>query len=138
MDDNYIFEWFRFGDRDLAVAEHSLSLHPQPYEIICYLCQQTVEKYLKGYLFFCGIKPPKTHELDRLCEMCAEHDGRFNELFEQCETLTVYGTQPRYPYEIEVNEIHMKKALVFANQIKNFQPLITVRQELEQALAQEQ
>ena len=39
MDNKYILEWFIYGDRDIGVAEHSLSYNPQPYEIICYLCQ---------------------------------------------------------------------------------------------------
>ncbi len=31
---------------DLRSAEHLLKMHPVPIEIICYLCQQSAEKYL--------------------------------------------------------------------------------------------
>ena len=50
MDHEYIAEWFQFADIDLASAEHLQSMRPQPLEIICYHCQQSAEKNLKGYL----------------------------------------------------------------------------------------
>jgi len=134
MDNKYILEWFVYGDRDLGVAEHSLSYHPQPYEIICYLCQQSAEKYLKGFLFHNGVKPPKIHELDILCDMCVEFDDSFNDIYDQCETLSQYGVQPRYPQEMLIEEHHMLKALEYAMQIKNFSPLVVIRQEVEQTI----
>ena len=138
MEHKYIFEWFIYGDRDLGIAEHSLSYHPQPYEIICYLCQQSAEKYLKGYLFYNGVKPPKIHELDKLCDMCVEHNNLFDGIYDQCEILSQYGVQPRYPHEMFVEEHHMKKALEYARQIKEFAPLQAIRQELEQAIKEEE
>ena len=138
MDEKFVFEWFVYGDRDLAVAEHSLSLHPQPYEIICYLCQQSAEKYLKGYLVFKGIDDlPKIHNLDTLCDICGEYDDSFDEIQKPCGILTDYGVQPRYPHEMFIEEHHMKKALECARQIKDFAPLQAVRRELEKALSLE-
>jgi len=129
--------WFDFGDTDLRVAEHSLTLYPQPLEIICFHCQQSAEKYLKGYLRHNGTMPPKTHNLDTLCDMCSEHDSSFEGIYEQCEVLSDYGVQPRYPDEVDIEEHHMKKALECARQIKDFAPLQAVRRELEQALSLE-
>jgi HEPN domain-containing protein len=138
MDEKYILEWFLYGDRDLAVAEHSLSLHPQPYEIICYLCQQSAEKYLKGYLVYNNINDlPKIHNLDALCDMCEAYDESFDDIQKPCNALTDYSVQPRYPHEMLVEEHHMKKALEYARQIKEFAPLVTARQELEQAVKKE-
>jgi HEPN domain-containing protein len=135
MDKAFIYEWFLYGDRDLAVAEHSLSLNPQPYEIICYLCQQSAEKYLKGYLVYKGIiEPPKIHNLDSLCDMCEVYNDGFETLQNPCSVLTDYGVQPRYPHEMFIEEHHMKKALEYARLIKGFEPLQTARQELKQAL----
>jgi len=71
-----IYAWFQFADNDLDTAEVLLLYRPQSYEIICYHCQQTVEKYLKGYLLFKGVEfPPKTHNLLQLCEMCSYYDN---------------------------------------------------------------
>jgi len=52
-------EWQRLGEMDLSSAEHLLTMKPVPVEIICYLSQQSAEKYLKGYLVLHGINPPK-------------------------------------------------------------------------------
>ena len=138
MEPDFILEWFHYADADLSSAEHLLTKHPQPYELICYLCEQSAEKYLKGFLVYHGVlQPPKTHELNRLCGLCLEYDHRFNEIEMPCNTLTDYGVQPRYPHEMLIEEHHMKKALEYARMIRDFIPMQTVRQELEQALKEE-
>ena len=128
-------EWFRFGDNDLIVAEHSaLTLHPQPLEIICYHCQQAVEKYLKGYLVFHGVEePPRPHNLMTLCELCSESDPRFDSIVSKCNILNAYGVQPRYPDEIYIDESRTQTALTYAKEIRSFPPLTAVRYTLEQA-----
>ena len=85
MDSKDTWMWFDFADADLEAAEHLLTLHRPHYEIICYHCQQAAEKYLKGYLIYKGVLPPKTHELDRLCDMCLAHDSSFDEIYDPCE-----------------------------------------------------
>ena len=135
MDDKfekeYINEWFQFGDNDLTVAELTLSNYPEMYEIICYHCQQSSEKYLKGFLFYHGVKPPKIHEIDTLCEICAKFDAGFDEIIKICAVLTMYGVTPRYPYEAELDESNANQAIEYARQIKDFAPLVKVRDELE-------
>ncbi|MCL2513239.1 MAG: HEPN domain-containing protein [Oscillospiraceae bacterium] len=139
MDEKLILEWFRFADTDLTAANHLLSLYPQPLEIICYHCQQSAEKYLKGYLGYCGVdEPPKTHDLSRLCALCAEYDIKFDEIRNICAFLTEYGIQPRYPDEIEIDENDMKKALAYAEQVKAFEPLQAVRRKLEKGLEKDE
>jgi HEPN domain-containing protein len=60
-------EWFDIADKDLALAGHALgTMHPAPYELICYHCQQSAEKNLKGYIVFHGVVPPKVHDLPEL------------------------------------------------------------------------
>ena len=49
-------EWQKFAEMDLKSGEYLLNMHPVPMEIICYHCQQSAEKYLKGYLV-CSITP---------------------------------------------------------------------------------
>jgi len=134
MDKRLILEWFRFADTDLDTAEVLLEYRPQHYEIICYHCQQSVEKYLKGYLIYKGIdNPPKIHYLDDLCEMCEKFNEKFSEIIKPCVILTDYGVQPRYPEEMLIEEHHVKQALEYARQIRDFEPIQSVRKELEQA-----
>jgi len=135
MDNNFILEWFNFADIDLALAIHALSMHPQPLEAICYHCQQAVEKYLKGYIVYNGInEPPKIHNLDVLCKICEDYDERFIETRKICTILNRYGVQPRYPHEMEITEPEVIKALDYAKQMQNFEPLIEARKKLESIL----
>ena len=131
MEHDLIIEWFQFADMDLASAEHLLSMHPQPLEIICFLCQQSAEKNLKGYLIDKGVvEPPKTHNLDTLGILCSEYDNRFQEIKKACSVLTAYSVQPRYPNELGITENDMKKALEYARKIRDFEPLEEVRREV--------
>lgn len=104
MDSQDVWQWFDFADSDLEAAEHLLTLHRPRLEIICYHCQQAVEKYLKAYLVYRGVFPPKTHELDILCGKCAEFDQSFQGILKECVTLSDYAVQSRYP-----NEMHIAK-----------------------------
>jgi len=64
MEHEYVREWFDYADTDLASAEYLCGMHPKPLEIICYHCQQSAEKNLKGYLIFNGIaEPPKIRQI---------------------------------------------------------------------------
>ena len=132
MDKEFIAEWFRFADMDLESAEYLYGKRPQPLEIICYHSQQATEKYLKGYLLYNGVEPPKTHDLVELNDMCSDINERFNKLDKVCGSLTRYGVQPRYPREIGVTERDMQKALEYARQIRNFELLAEVRHEVGQ------
>ena len=131
MEREIIAEWFRFADMDLESAEYLQGKRPQPLEIICYLCQQSAEKNLKGYLIYNGIaEPPKIHNLLVLNNMCIEYEKRFNEIERACDTLNRYGVQPRYPNELGVTVNDTLKALEYARQVRDFELLAAVRKEL--------
>lgn len=42
-------EWFAIAEKDLKSAK-ILFEHDVDYGIVCFHCQQAIEKYLKGYL----------------------------------------------------------------------------------------
>lgn len=132
MDHEYIAEWFEFADVDLASAEYLQGMHPQPLEIICYHCQQAAEKYLKGYLLYKGIEPPKTHDLLFLYAKCMNIDSSFCEIDKACGALNRYSSQPRYPQEIGVTENDTLMALEYTRGIRDFDLLASVRMELGQ------
>ena len=113
-------EWQRLAEMDLHSAEFLLNMHPVPLEIICYHCQQSAEKYLKGYLVLNGKNPPKTHDLDELCKLCADMSDTFTEIADHCSDLTAYGVQPRYPMEMMLEEQDTLQALNSAKAIRDF------------------
>lgn len=117
---NIVKEWFDFADKDIRSAKHLLNMQPVPLEIICYHCEQAAEKVLKGYLIHQDIEPPRTHDLRLLCKMCLNIDVAFDEISQACINLTPFGVHPRYPFEIEIFETDMQKAIIDADHVVNF------------------
>lgn len=113
-------EWQRFAAMDLDSAEYLLKMHLVPIEIICYHCQQSAEKYLKGYLVLCGKNPPKIHDLDELCKLCTGLSDTFKNIADHCSDLTAYGVHSRYPMEMMLEEQDMRQALNSAKAIRDF------------------
>ena len=113
-------EWFKIADLDLSSAEFLQKMNPVPIEIICFHCQQSAEKYLKGFLALSGEDIKKTHDLIQLNKMCQEYDKNFETIAEECLMLTDYGVQVRYPFPMDVIESDMKVALRSAQKIKDF------------------
>jgi HEPN domain-containing protein len=130
-------EWQRIAAMDLSTAEYLLGMSPLPIEIICYHCQQSAEKYLKGYLVFCGMAPPRMHDLDELCKLCVKLSDIFNNIADQCSDLTAYGVQPRYPMELILEEEDMQQALASARAIRNI-ILTDVMEKIDQKQKQDE
>ena len=114
-------QWIEFADRDLALAEHTAkTMWPIPHEIVCYHCQQFVEKYLKAFLVSKGQEPPYIHDLAKLAALCEIENPDFGQIKQKCIILTEYGVQPRYPSYMEIIKEDMDRALHFATDIKTF------------------
>jgi HEPN domain-containing protein len=113
-------EWFHIADFDLHSAEFLTNMNPMPVEIICYHCQQSAEKYLKGFLALHGEEIHKTHDLIRLNRLCLKYSDTFLEITEDCLNVTDYGVNVRYPFPMELNESDARSALQSAQRIKQF------------------
>ena len=114
-------QWLEIADNDLAVANFSAqNMWPIPYAIICFHCQQAVEKYLKWFLVLNDIDPPKTHDLEELEKLCENIAPQFSTIYEECSVLSGYAVQSRYPNEMYVEKHDMDKALNFAKTIREF------------------
>lgn len=113
-------EWLGFANQDFSSAKYLMGMRPTPLEIICYHCEQSSEKALKGYLIQNDIEPPRTHDLRLLCKMCSAIDNSFDEISQFCINLTPYGVQSRYPFEIDILESDMQKAVIEANHVMRF------------------
>ena len=120
-DKELLQQWLDKGNDDLRSAEYLSTMHhPTPDEVICFLCQQSSEKYLKGFLFLNEIEPPKTHNLKELMEMCEKMNSKFSVLLPQLDALRVYAVLPRYPNELGITIDDMKIALGYAKTVKEF------------------
>ena len=121
MDNNLLAkEWFDIAETDLSSANYLLTMFPLPIEIICYHCQQSAEKYLKGFLVLSNHEVIKTHDLVVLNNLCCEYDDDFEEIKDECLRLTDYSTSVRYPYPFDLNKQDMNLALKDASRVKEF------------------
>lgn len=113
-------EWFDIAETDLLSAEFLQNMHPVPVEIICYHCQQSAEKYLKGYLSLHGKQITRSHDLVLLNSMCCEIDEVFEEINEDCLMLTDFSVTVRYPFHLDLDEHDMVAALEQSKRIREF------------------
>ena len=107
-----IKEWMDFAEMDFLTAKHLYEhMYPKPLEIICYHCQQCIEKLLKGVLISKDVTLRKTHDLGLLAEMLQDYTDVDEKYLEMCDDLTPYGVKIRYPQELFIEEYHVEKAL---------------------------
>lgn len=122
-------QWLSYGDEDLRLARHALTLSTgPPYRLIAYHAQQCAEKHLKAYLVFHRVDFPYTHNISRLLELCAEQ-ASWSESLQDAEELTPFAITTRYPGEDEeVTQAEAFRAIDLAS---------NVRQAVRKALAEE-
>jgi len=114
-------QWFIKAEEDLGSAE-ILFRENGPADTICFLCQQAVEKYLKGYLILKRKKFGKIHDLAALLAVCGEIDKEFLDWYKETEKLTSYYIETRYPPDVPVSytKEEAKEALKLAEEILEF------------------
>ncbi|GHU41675.1 hypothetical protein FACS1894190_10080 [Spirochaetia bacterium] len=114
-------QWFDIAGKDLTSAEILLNnMHPVPDEIVCFHCQQSVEKYLKGFMFLHDTIPPKIHDLVQLLNLCVSIQSDFSTLLSKCTFINRFSVLPRYPNELQINDNDVRLALQYAKDIKAF------------------
>ncbi|GHV43378.1 hypothetical protein AGMMS49546_24780 [Spirochaetia bacterium] len=122
-------EWLRYAENDLGSAEFLLGRRPIPIEIICFHCQQSTEKALKGLLVLHEIRPPTIQNLQELFFLCKPFTADIDTIQTPCKNLNAYSVQPRYPNEMVTTEEEMKKALADAKAVMEFiRPLYPLRE----------
>ncbi len=89
-------EWFERGDHDLETAQLLLDERGH-IDVIAYHIQQTIEKYLKGFLIIHGEKPPRIHELDVLLGRVLQIAPELSQYIGLCEKASRYYIDSRYP-----------------------------------------
>ena len=72
---------------------------PQLNDLICFLCQQAGEKYIKALLQELGWAIPRIHDLDDLLDLLLPHDATLRRLRRGMLFLTQFAVEYRYPGE---------------------------------------
>ena len=113
-------EWINKAQNDIKTAK-ILYQEKGPTDSLCFHCQQTAEKYLKGFLIFHQKEFPKAHDLILLLNLCRKIDKTFKDIQEEVIALNRYYIETRYPPEVPVySRQECKKALKNAERIVQF------------------
>ena len=92
--DEYIKEWIAKADKDIKTVEIMKEIEDVT-EIVCFHCQQAVEKYLKTLLIANDIEFSKTHNIDFLLKKCMDINQDFKKFIGN--SLSEYAVDTRYP-----------------------------------------
>jgi HEPN domain-containing protein len=90
-------EWIGKAEDDFQFARISLIEKKPFYAHICFLYQQSAEKYLKAFTLTQGLKFQKTHDLAALLQKCIEKAPAIESLADDCDLLATFYVETRYP-----------------------------------------
>ena len=131
MNINDVKEWMIIADDDFDSANILNESVRKHMEVICYLCAQAAEKYLKCYLIYNDIVPEKTHNLVLLNDKCIEINGNFQEIKMECGFINRYINEIRYPYRIQVYEADLTYVIKSVEKIRNMEIFKEIRDEIQ-------
>ncbi len=92
-------QWIAKAANDLLGADNNLKAENVPCDVVCFHCQQAVEKLLKAGLVAEGRPFTRTHDLMTLLEELLRTNPSAEELRDQLALLMPYAVEIRYPDE---------------------------------------
>ena len=90
-------EWLTKAEGDLQVADAQMQGGSPVLDVVCFLCQQAVEKYLKTWLTEQSIAFPRTHDLEARGKLCQPSLPEIANFVHDLRYLTTFGVEVRYP-----------------------------------------
>lgn len=112
-------EWINRAKSCLTIAE-SYKDETVYLEDLCFNAQQSVEKALKGLIFYLGLKPPKTHFLNELIQVISKRMP-IPESIKGCIDLNDYAVFTRYPDDYKsIDEEEYNDAVKIAKNVYNW------------------
>lgn len=123
MSKKYVLRWCKKAESDLRAVRELLEAKTPLTDIICFHCQQAVEKYLKAFLTSQNIEAGRTHDIGYLLDLCAKRDNDFLGLLEKekASQLTDFAVDVRYPEEFYIPTIEeTKEYFTLAIRVKEF------------------
>lgn len=110
--------WLYKALSDLRSAEKLFKDDDETLDTAAYHTQQCVEKALKAFLLFNHKNPPKTHDLEKLLELCVIFDSTLRALSDDIISLIPYATYSRYPDDyFEISRIDVEIAIAIAHKV---------------------
>jgi HEPN domain-containing protein len=90
-------EWVRKAEDDFRAAGVLATGDGPFHDQVCFHCQQTAEKYLKGLLEELSVPFSKTHDLEDLLDLLLPYHASLGGDRRGLRFLTRFAVDPRYP-----------------------------------------
>lgn len=120
IDKEILLNWKIKADNDIKIVEQGLKSDEPITDILCFHCQQAVEKYLKLFLTANRIEYKSTHNIAILLQQCMEIDDSFRS-FKEISYLTQYAVELRYPDDFYIPDLsETKNAYKLALKVRKF------------------
>jgi HEPN domain-containing protein len=111
--------WLQFSGDDLSAARAIFADKHLPARLVCFHCQQSIEKALKAALVHRGIRFPRTHDLNLLVRAVPEDLSPKISSFD-LSSLNVFAAEARYPGDYpDVSNEDGRLAIQLSEQILN-------------------
>ena len=90
-------EWGQKAEGDFVSAQQLHQGQEPIYDVICFLAQQSIEKYLKAWLQEANIPFSKTHDLETLLDLIVPTIPAWRVWSADFSTISEHAVDPRYP-----------------------------------------
>lgn len=111
-------DWVEKAEGDFVVAAQIMRRQKQRiFDIACFHCQQTVEKYFKARLIEAGLPYPKSHDLAVLLHLLLPIEPLWKSYEPVLKKLTIYAVSFRYPGD-DATESEAKRALKYCRSLR--------------------
>jgi len=120
IDKKILLNWKIKADNDIRIVEQGLKAKEPITDVLCFHCQQAVEKYLKLFLTANNVEFNPTHNIAILLQQCIGIDKSFS-LLEETSYLTQYAVELRYPDDFYIPDLsETKNAYKLALKVRKF------------------
>ena len=111
-------DWIEKAESDYLAAVDLARRRKLPlYDMVCFHCQQSVEKYLKARLEEAALSFPKTHDLENLLTLLLPLEPLWSALTPATRRLKPFGVLIRYPGN-DASKSQAKQALIDCKAIR--------------------
>lgn len=95
----YPADWLRLAEKDLRRVQRAL--RDDDPELAGFCLQQSIEKFLKGFLLAKGWKLERIHDLGKLLDDARAYEPDLGRFRDACHRITDYYVVERYPLVAE-------------------------------------
>lgn len=115
-----LINWKIKADNDIRIVKQGIKAEDPVTDVLCFHCEQAIEKYLKLFLTANNIEFNPTHNIAILLQLCIGIDNSFSSL-EEISYLTQYAVELRYPDDFYIPDLEeTKRAYKLALKVKKF------------------